>query len=156
MEIRIGENLCSRKNYNVEYISSSYNQFVKCKIDDKQEAGKYDISHKVLLGYAQKHDTMKNRQNHELTILPSITQVSPPHGAGQVLTIHGTGFVEDEDRVTVMIDGRKCSIKQIRNKKIVCRLMNERNDSSLIDTNIDSPANQTQKKPYIGGAGWVH
>ena len=147
--------MCSRKNYNVEYISSGSYQFVKCRILDKQEAGKYEISHRVTSGYAYKYNTMKNRQNHELIIFPSVHKVSPPHGTGQVLNIHGTGFVEDENRVTVMVGGRVCFIKQILNKKIICKLSNQRSEASLIDTNIDW-SNQTQKKPYIGGSGWVH
>ena len=34
LEIKIGENLCSRRNYGVQYISSGAYQFVRCKINE--------------------------------------------------------------------------------------------------------------------------
>ena len=34
--------------------------------------------------------------------------------------------------------------------------MNERNESSILDTNINWENNQTQDKSYVGGSGWVH
>ena len=61
LDLKIGENMCSRKNYPHRGVASNDERFLKCRISEKQEAGRYNISHKVLLGYAHKRDTMKNR-----------------------------------------------------------------------------------------------
>ena len=34
--------------------------------------------------------------------------------------------------------------------------MNERDDSFMINTDIDWLSNLTQSKPYIAGSGWTH
>jgi hypothetical protein len=94
-----------------------------------QEAGKYNVSEKVVPGYANNSWLMRRssfdpREYFEFTALPTITAVSPPTGniGGQHLTIAGTGFSGNLTNNSVTVDGNPCLVTSSSNNQIKCTL----------------------------------
>ena len=110
---------------------------MKCSTDKKQFSGKYQLEHKTDYGYAHFHKGML-KGNHHLVILPTVADVSPASGYGEMLTIKGTGFAEDKSRIKVQVDNRNCLVKTVAYDKIECRLANEQEESSKLETNTNS------------------
>ena len=89
--------------------------------------------------------------NYEVTVLPTVTQVSPNTGnvGGQYLTISGTGFSPNLVNNSVEVDGNNCHVTAASNNEIKCTLgaKNAAVGGALL-TNSSA-----QVEGYWGGAG---
>ena len=51
-KIKLGEDICSRFDIEQEEINKNGNEYIRCLASNTQEAGKYNVSENVKVGYA--------------------------------------------------------------------------------------------------------
>ena len=118
----MGQDLCSRFDIFQEPISANSHRFIRCTESSSQEAGKYNVTEHVIVGYANNDMYMRRASSDpteyfEFTALPTIASVSPNTGniGGQYLTLKGTGFSPNLINNTVTVDGNDCKVTAATN-----------------------------------------
>lgn len=154
----VGGKTCSM--FDIEQAAIGYNSVDRAQCDQSptQEAGRYNITEKVVAGWAQKEYTMRkpsfSHEYFEHTVLPAISALSPTEGfdTGQNLHIEGTGFSTDPSHIQVSVDEVPCEVTSSTLNSVDCRLApRDANVSSLIDFN-----GTVRTDPYIGGSGFTY
>lgn len=154
--IRLGEDLCSRFDVEQDAINENSLNYIRCIQSSSQEAGKYNASEQVLVGFANNSYYMRRssfdpKEYFEFTALPTITGVSPNNGniGGQYLTVSGTGFSANPANNTVLVDGNDCLVTSASQNQLKCTVSKkDSSKSSLLASNASS-----QQNGYFGGAG---
>jgi len=97
--LKLGSDYCSRFDIYQDPINSNNYEYIRCIQSSTQEAGRYNITEHVTVGYGDNSRFMRRSSldptdNFQFTVLPTVTKVSPNSGniGGQYLTISGTGF----------------------------------------------------------------
>lgn len=109
---------------------------VMCNQAPQQEAGKYNVSEHVTVGWAQTLWTMQRAslkaEYYQHTVLPAVANLNPNQGglAGQDLVISGSGFSNNPKNISVTVDGVNCAVKSSTQTSINCRLAAKQSSNS--------------------------
>lgn len=156
-KLSIGSDLCSRFDVTQNAINRNWYDYLLCVKSSLQEAGKYNVSEHVVLGYANngrylRRSSLQKEPSFEFTALPTVTSVSPNTGniAGQTVTITGNGFSPAISNNTVSVDGNDCKVSFSSNEQIVCTIAPQDVTKSVKLAAVNSTS---QLNGYFSGAG---
>jgi hypothetical protein len=158
--LKLGNDICSRLDILQDAISPTSNAFITCKESSSQEAGKYNVTEKVIVGYADNNRYMRRtsfdpNEYFEFTALPAVSSISPVTGniGGQYLTISGTGFSNSPTNNTVTVDGNDCHVTAATNNELKCTLAPK---NSSLSSQLPTNTTGTQTQGFFSGAGLAY
>lgn len=118
------------------------------------EAGYYNVSELLTLGYANKSQHLmygsltNNPQIYEFQVIPTITGLSSRSGPpfGQTLNITGTGFTSNLSRLSISAGGSQCKVLSANTTSITCLVQ----PVSLTNNTFGRISNSSQ---FLSGSG---
>ena len=156
-KLSIGSDLCSRFDVTQNAINKNWYDYLLCTKSNLQEAGKYNVSEQLVLGFANhgrylQRSSLQKEPSFEFTALPTVISVSPASGnvAGQTITITGNGFSPATNNNTVTVDGNDCKVSFSSNEQIVCTIAPQ---DVAKTTKLATLNATTQQNGYFSGAG---